>query len=114
MPLSKSVVEQAVTEIAMTPFFPGSDDESRAVLLSHLDQICSTDDQVRWLANRFTIVFPKWPGLRELRALACSKFRPKDGVEIYSEAYPDGIPSEAESRPMLETPKRQQISSPEA
>lgn len=110
MALSKNIVEQAVTEIAMMPFFPGSDDESRAVLLKHLYQLCSTDDQVRWLAGRFTTLFPKWPGLRELRALACTKFRPKDGIEIYSDAYPDGIPSEKELRPVED---RKQITSPE-
>jgi hypothetical protein len=31
-----------------------------------------------------------------VRAIYCSRYRPKDGIEIYSIVYPDGIPSHCE------------------
>lgn len=86
-------------QICLMPFFPSSDLNARVTVVQYFFDICNTDEQVLWLAKRFVMLFPKWPGLRELRAVACSKFIPRDKVEVYSESYADGIPSEVESTP---------------
>ncbi len=39
-------------------------------------------------------LYAEWPGVYELRACFCSKFRPADGVEARSSVYLDGVPSE--------------------
>jgi hypothetical protein len=102
--LSKEAVEQATTEISLMPFFPSSDIPSRAMLMRYLFDICNTDEQALWLAKRYVSLFPKWAGLRELRAVACSKFKPRDKVEVDSESYIDGIPSEKPQEPFKELP----------
>jgi hypothetical protein len=107
--LSKGAIDQGVAEVALMPFFPSSDPEARAMLIRYFLDICHTDDQVLWLAKRYVTLFPKWAGLRELRAVACGKFKPRDEVEVYSEGYPDGIPAEKEPRPMIEAPRRDQL-----
>lgn len=94
--LSKEAVEQAASEICLMPFFPSSDVQARAMLMRYFFDMCHTDDQVLWLSKRYVTLFPKWAGLRELRATFCSKFTPRDDIEVYSETYIDGIPSENE------------------
>ena len=39
--------------------------------------------------------------MREVRAVFCSKFKPADGIDVYSAVYLDGIPSEKESAPAV-------------
>lgn len=91
--ISPNVLDMAVARIGLMPFFPQSD-AARAVVALELAAMCGSDDQVNWLATRFTTLFKRWPGLAELRAVLCSKFRPLDGVEANSVAFPDGCPSE--------------------
>jgi len=98
--LSREAVEQATAEICLMPFFPSSDVHARAMVLRYFFDLCNDDEQVLWLAKRYVTLFTKWAGLRELRAVACSKFKPRDGVEVYSETYIDGIPSEKPSEPL--------------
>jgi len=98
--LSREAVEQATAEIFLMPFFPGSDIESRAMVMRYFFDICHTDEQVLWLGKRYVTLFSKWAGLRELRAVACSKFKPRDGIEVYSDTYIDGIPSERPEAPL--------------
>lgn len=77
-------------------FFP-SDEGAKKEIMALIASMCSSDEQVAWLANRTVALHNEWPGPRELRAVLCSKFRPKDGFEVYSDVYPEGIPSESES-----------------
>jgi len=119
--LSKEAVEQAASEIYLMPFFPSSDIQARAMLMRYFFDLCHTDEQVIWLGKRYVTLFPKWAGLRELRAVASAKFKPRDGIEVYSETYIDGIPSEkivptvmlpasrSEPRQLTESPEMRQL-----
>jgi hypothetical protein len=77
-------------------FFPADPDARLGIALEIVD-MCSTIEQVEWLVRRAPKIFQQWPGMREVRALLCSKFAPKDGCEVFSELYTDGIPSELQS-----------------
>jgi hypothetical protein len=95
--LTEEGVKKAVGRIALMPFFPGSDPTARALVLEDMINICESDAHAEWLAIRFCQVFRSgWPGLEELRAVYCTRFRPCDGRSADSQAYPDGIPSEHE------------------
>ncbi len=92
---SKDGITRAAARIALIPFFPASDLSARAVLMEELLLICESDAHALWLAMRMTQIFKsKWPGLGEMRALYCKRFRPRDGVPADSEIYADGFPSE--------------------
>jgi hypothetical protein len=79
-------------------FFP-SDREVRGALVSVLADLVETEEQLDWLVTRALRLYAKWPGVAELRALYCSRFKPRDGVESYSTVYLDGIPPETTPPP---------------
>lgn len=78
-------------------FFPG-DAEARIGIAESLIEMASSEEQVRWLVKRLPKLFTEWPAMHEVRAVFCSKFKPADGVEVYSEVYLEGIPAEKEQR----------------
>ena len=101
-------VEQ-VNTLACLAFFP-SETEARAAIAEELVKICPNLNEARWLMARFRQLFNKWPGPRELRAVYCSRNKPRDGYEVVSDHYPDGVPvppagSELSCRPALESPQ---------
>ena len=89
----KRVAEIALKLTALK-YFPG-EPQARLAVIEQLGEMCESEEQVAWLVKRTLKLFAKWPGIGELRAVLCSKFKPKDGFESYSETFPDGIPSEA-------------------
>lgn len=94
--LSKEGINRAVSRIALMNFFPASDPNARAVIIEEIISICESDAQAMWLARRMSQVFAEWPGLTEMRALFCKRFRPADGLEVTSQIFPSGFPSEQE------------------
>ena len=74
-------------------FFP-SDPHARIGIAKEIVAMCSSIDQVKWLVARLPKLFSEWPAMKEVRSVLCSKFRPADGIETYSEVYLEGIPSE--------------------
>ena len=91
--LSGHVISKAIGIMSLMKFFPAGD-EFRAALMEMLGEICETDEQVIWLARRMRNLYQEWPGSHELRACFCAKHSPKDGLEVFSAVYHDGIPSE--------------------
>jgi hypothetical protein len=86
-------VAEIVGELTLLRYFP-ADPIARTALVREICDMADTEDQVRWLVTRMLKLYQVWPGLGEVRATFCSKFKPRDGVERYSEIYTDGIPSE--------------------
>lgn len=97
--LSPEIAARAVNKLALMAFFP-SDMDIRAALVEVFLDMVENDEQMEWLAKRTLQLYGKWPGIGELRAVYCSKFKPKDGFEAYSIVYPEGIPSER-PRPVM-------------
>jgi len=78
------------------PFAPTAENIESWTLT--LEDFVSTDEQLAWLAERLVKLYKKFPPPLEIRACFCGKFKPKDGINAFSETYPDGIPSEREDR----------------
>ena len=91
--LTPETATAAVAKMALMAFFPG-DADVRAALVSVFMEMIDTDEQLDWLVNRALRLYARWPGVAEIRALYCSRWKPKDGMETYSSIYPEGIPSE--------------------
>lgn len=87
-------------------FFP-SDADARFGIAEEISEMAANEDQVVWLVKRLPKIYHEWPGMAEVRAVFCSKFRPKDGIETYSTVYVDGIPSEKEPLALPPPPMRQ-------
>lgn len=92
------VVEMLTGNLAYFPSKPAA----QGLVTDELTRMCGTIEQGAWLARRMCQLLEKWEGVKEMRAIYCSKFKPLDGIEVASGIYLDGIPSEKESRPMLE------------
>ena len=99
MELTPEHAASAVSKFGLMSFFPSGDPEVRAALVSILLEMVETKEQLDWLVNRALQLHGKWPGVAELRALYCSRWKPRDGIETYSLIYPDGIPSERRDAP---------------
>jgi len=93
-------VQMFVGQISLMKFFPNTPGMVNA-LSTALAQFCADDEKLTWLAKRIVALYAEWPGIREVRAVYCSKFKPLDGINAYSTIYGDGIPSE---RPALLPP----------
>lgn len=96
--MNPQVILEMLSELAMLRFFPSGNESVLLGLARLVNQMCRTEDEVRWLVDRMTSgIYAEWPGPQEMRACFCSRFPPKDRLNAYSTVYPDGIPL---SRPL--------------
>lgn len=91
-PIDVTDAARLVNELAVLAYFP-AETEARGVLARELVNICPNIIEARWLVTRFCQLFSRWPGPRELRAVYCSRNKPRDGFEISSTEFPDGVPT---------------------
>src|SRR5215831_19020667 len=105
MKLTPEVAARAVAKLGLMAFFPG-DPDTRGALIHVLMELVETEDQLAWLIERALKLYSRWPGVGEIRALYCSRFKPKDGAEAYSEMYQSGFPHES-ARP--EIPAKREV-----
>ena len=97
---------EIISELAILKFFP-SGPEAMLAMVKLVGDMAETEDQVRWLVRRTLALYNEWPGPKELRAIFCSKFKPKDGINAYSQLFVDGISSERP--PALPAPEMKRI-----
>ncbi len=102
-PITETDLRLAVGELALMKYFPAGP-EPRAAVMDMLSRMCRSAHELEWLTRRMNELYSEWPGARELRACYCSKFRPVDNKEVFSETYPEGIPSERATLPALPAP----------
>ena len=86
---------EILSELALIKFFP-SDPGARTALVRIVCGMAANTEQIRWLVDRMLRLYPEWPGVNEVRACFCSRFRPLDGHEANSTIFLDGLPSERE------------------
>jgi hypothetical protein len=89
------------------PFFP-TDPLAKVALIDELAKIAANDEQLEWLMQRVQALFKVWPGLNEIKAVYCSRYKPLDGINVYSGVYPDGIPA-AKANPAIAGPELKQL-----
>lgn len=91
---------KAVQDLAALKFFP-SNVGVRLAVVRVVRDMATSDQQVQWLVRRALQLFDSWEGPRELRALFCSRYKPRDGIEATSSVYPEGFPPEHKREPKL-------------
>jgi hypothetical protein len=93
-------------ELRALRFFPNDELVMNAVVRL-CGSMCASEEQVRWLVDRMTSgIYTEWPGIAEMRACFCCRYKPKDGVNAYSTVFPDGLPPDptAPPRPGIAAP----------
>lgn len=99
-------IAKTLSGLRVLKFFP-NDEHALVALVRMVGEMASTEDQVEWLVGRMTSgLYAEWPGPREVRAVFCSRFNPRDGINAYSTVYIDGIPSE---RPAIAAPMQKAL-----
>ena len=93
---------QKVAELSVLPRFP-FDQDARLMVLRTLTEMVQDEAALDWLVQRAVNLWSKWEGIRELRAIYCSRFHPGDGIETTSALYTDGVPPDP-SLPRLALP----------
>lgn len=93
--ITKETATMAVEMLAAIAFFP-RESGARMLIAEEIRSMCRTSDEALWLVQRVSRLYDRWPGVREMRLVYCSKHRPLDGYELIggSETFPEGIPPE--------------------
>lgn len=74
---------EAVARMAALKYYP-SEPAARSEIAFTLMRMVSTPEQLDWLVMQMIDRVPEWPGPMELRAVFCTKFKPRDGIEADS------------------------------
>jgi hypothetical protein len=72
----------AVAELHVLKFWPKGESED-LTMASFLDRLVTTPQQLRWLVNTLIDQVGTYDGTDQIRAVFCSQFQPKDGVQAY-------------------------------
>ena len=109
--LNLDEVMNVVGRFAAMKFYPSGNPEVAIAVAEELAERSHDIEEIRWTVKRVVKLYPEWPGINEVRAVYCSRWRPFDGVEAFSSnpRFCDGIPSEREHVPMLEAPRNPEI-----
>jgi hypothetical protein len=95
-------VLKMLLELRALRFFP-NDEAVMDPLVRLCGSMCESEAQVRWLVTRMTSgIYTEWPGIAEVRACFCCRFRPKDGLSICSSIFPSGLPPDPTAPPRRE------------
>ena len=106
MSLNFEEVAEMVAELSVLDYFP-QEPAARLAIVRLIGDMAVDISQVQWLIRRMTNgkLYAKWPGPHEMRACFCSKFPPRDGINVHSSIYVDGIPSERTAPKQLAGPE---------
>jgi len=86
-------IMKAIASLKLMKFFPGDEDACLA-LADDLAAMATTEEQIEWTVRRVRNLYSEWPGIHEVRAVFCSRFKPRDGINAYSAQFIDGVPPE--------------------
>jgi hypothetical protein len=98
-------------ELRVLRFFPNDEFVMNAIVRL-CGSMCASEAQVRWLVDRMTSgIYTEWPGIGEMRACFCHRYKPQDGINAYSTVYPDGLPPDptAQPRPRIAAPDQKPL-----
>lgn len=82
--LDPKKVISAVERLSCLAMFPSSDG-ARTEIMRLVDRMVSDETQLEWLVRTMVDQVGEWKGTKELRAILCTRFKPADGIEAYSE-----------------------------
>ncbi len=101
-------VLEMVEELRCLKFFP-NDAAVLNAIVRLCGKMCADEEQVRWLIDRITSgIYSEWPGIAEVRACFCARYKPKDGITVCSTVFRRSLPPDptAPPRPEIAAPKR--------
>lgn len=108
--MNPEIILELLDELAPLKYFPAAG-AARISIARLIGSMAGDMGQVERLIRRMTdgSVFNEWPGPGEVRALYCSMYKPKDGIEAVSAIYLDGFPSDRPRAPRIEAPERRRL-----
>lgn len=80
--ISEKAFNRLIARLSTLKYFPAKKATMVAVIGESVLEYASTDEEVEWLGKRMLTLYAKWPGPLELRAVFCSKFQPRDGIDV--------------------------------
>ena len=93
-------------------FFP-SDPDARIGIAEQLAEMADDENQIAWLMKRLSQLYSDWPGMLEVRAVFCTRYKPRDGVEAAlgtgSPAFAALCPEDADLKALETAPRSRQI-----
>jgi len=81
--ITKEQAGIAVSRMAVIKYFP-SEDMARAELARMLIRMVDTGEQLEWLVRSVVENCEEYPGPKEIRGIFCTRYKPLDGVEVWS------------------------------
>lgn len=115
VPLSEQIAIGLVGRLASLRYFPG-EPAAREAIVDLLLSMCDSEQQAAWLVRRMTSgIYNEWPGLGEMRACYCSRFKPIDGIERHSSVFPENqFPEDPTAPKQIAAPAMKRIERGEA
>lgn len=87
-------VNEMLSGLTLLRYYP-AEDGARLALAELVARMATTKEQIHWLVQRVLSLHNEWPGPLVLRQIFCSRFPPRDGVDVFSTAeFPEGVPAE--------------------
>jgi hypothetical protein len=82
--ITPEMAMESCGRLAALRFFP-SEPGARAEIAGLLMRIVVKPEQLEWLVRTMIDQVGEWKGTRELRAVFCTRFKPADGIEEWSQ-----------------------------
>lgn len=82
--ITEKMAGEAAKRLSALKFYP-SEVDARLEIADMLQRMVPTADQLEWLVRTMVDRIGEWPGPREMRAVFCTRFRPMDGIEAWSQ-----------------------------
>ena len=94
----------AITRLSVLKFFPTAT-AAQGEIMDMLERMVSDERQLEWLVDTLIDSVDEWPGLRSVRGLFCTRFKPRDGKETTC-GLPGFTAEDCEGRAALLEPAR--------
>lgn len=105
-------IMEILSGLRLLPFFP-SDEFAFSALVRMVGSMAENEQQVQWLVARMTSgIYTKWEGPAEMRACFCNRFKPKDGINAYSQIYETFPPDPTTPMRQIAGPEQKQLGDP--
>lgn len=82
--ISQEQADAAVQRMTAMKFFPAGAG-AQTEIAWQLVKMVADEKQLNWLVDAMIERAGEWPGTRELRAVFCTRYQPRDGIEEWSQ-----------------------------
>jgi hypothetical protein len=100
----KKAIAIAIRRLSAMKFFPASTVAQKEIMAT-LERMVTDENELTWLVDTLIDSADEWPGLRSVRGLFCTRYKPHDGKETDC-SLPGFSAADCESRAALEPAMR--------